>query len=254
MFYIILVTVLGSVFAGPLLRDVSDDWRIINGTNAEPGQYPYHVSLQNNGEHFCGATILTPTWCLTAAHCVVGKDVEKLSVLAGTVLLSKGGVRQAVQKYKVHEGYNSSNNWENDIALIQLQTPLEFNDLVQPLPQLQQGEETSPRTSVTVVGWGRTSTGGERPDNLQTVDILTFSDEECRSILNDIIHTSQICAGLPEGHKGECNGDSGGALVADGFQVGIVSWSYKPCTKPPRPSGVYTQVSYYIDWIKDNIE
>jgi len=43
-------------------------------------------------------------------------------------------------------------------------------------------------------------------------------------------------------------GDSGGPLFVNGEQVGIVSWSQKPCGIPPFP-GVYTEVSWYVDWI-----
>lgn len=44
-------------------------------------------------------------------------------------------------------------------------------------------------------------------------------------------------------------GDSGGPLTVDGVQVGIVSWSKKPCGSAPYP-GVFTQVSFYRDWIR----
>lgn len=49
---------------------------------------------------------------------------------------------------------------------------------------------------------------------------------------------------------GQCNGDSGGPLTVNGVQVGIVSWSIKPCQVPPYP-GVYTEVSHYISWITE---
>lgn len=43
--------------------------------------------------------------------------------------------------------------------------------------------------------------------------------------------------------------DSGGPLLVNGVQVGIVSWSIKPCATPPYP-GVYTAVASYINWIE----
>lgn len=43
----------------------------------------------------------------------------------------------------------------------------------------------------------------------------------------------------------------GGPLLVNGVQVGIVSWSVKPCGVPPFP-GVFTEVSRYIDWIENN--
>lgn len=42
---------------------------------------------------------------------------------------------------------------------------------------------------------------------------------------------------------------SGGPLLVNGIEVGIVSWSVKPCAVAPYP-GVYTQVSYYREWIR----
>lgn len=38
---------------------------------------------------------------------------------------------------------------------------------------------------------------------------------------------------------------TGGPLMVEGVQVGIVSWSIKPCTVPPYP-GVFTNVAFYI--------
>jgi len=44
--------------------------------------------------------------------------------------------------------------------------------------------------------------------------------------------------------------DSGGPLVQDGKQIGIISWGFE-CGSDIYP-GVYVQVSNYIDWINMN--
>lgn len=41
-------------------------------------------------------------------------------------------------------------------------------------------------------------------------------------------------------------------MVKD-VQVGIVSWSIKPCATDPF-KGVFTSVTVYIDWIEEKIE
>lgn len=88
---------------------------------------------------------------------------------------------------------------------------------------------------------------------LQKVDLITLSDEECNRKQHGRTGPSQICSGVPEGGKGQCSGDSGGPLVVEGVQVGIVSWSVKPCMIHPYP-GVYTKVSHFIDWINENMK
>lgn len=49
-----------------------------------------------------------------------------------------------------------------------------------------------------------------------------------------------FCAGKVEGGIDSCFGDSGGALVIDGIQYGIVSWGIG-CALKNRP-GVYASV------------
>lgn len=79
-----------------------------------------------------------------------------------------------------------------------------------------------------------------------------YSSFDCANIHapGDILRTN-ICAGVEGGWKGQCSGDSGGPLLVDGVIVGIVSWSIKPCTRPPYP-GVFTAVSQYVEWIEEN--
>lgn len=79
-----------------------------------------------------------------------------------------------------------------------------------------------------------------------------FSDAECSRRHGVTIHPTNICAGVPEGGKGQCSGDSGGPLILNDTQIGIVSWSRKPCTTPPYP-GVFTEVSAYVGWILETI-
>ena len=39
----------------------------------------------------------------------------------------------------------------------------------------------------------------------QEVELVVFSDEECDSILGGKPHPTNICAGVPEGGKGQCS-------------------------------------------------
>ena len=46
--------------------------RVIGGTQSQEGEWPWIVSLQSliGREHFCGCSLITPQWILTAGHCV----------------------------------------------------------------------------------------------------------------------------------------------------------------------------------------
>ena len=69
------------------------------------------------------------------------------------------------------------------------------------------------------------------------------------------IADSMICAGLPEGGKDSCQGDSGGPFTCgegeDLSVVGIVSWGIG-CARQGYP-GVYTETSYFVDWVLETI-
>ena len=48
--------------------------KVVNGLNAQVGEYPWMVSLKLRGEHFCGGTLISAKWIMTAAHCVLKYD------------------------------------------------------------------------------------------------------------------------------------------------------------------------------------
>ena len=50
--------------------------RIIGGTRAMDGEYPYAVSLQDEKGPYCGASLIAPDMLLTAAHCKQNKSIK----------------------------------------------------------------------------------------------------------------------------------------------------------------------------------
>ena len=127
-----------------------------------------------------------------------------------------------------------------------------------PLPL--EGEETPAGTVCWVSGWGTTTEGGSLARVLMKVAVTVYSPEECFLVYDGVGVTGcMMCAGDLEGGKGFCQGDSGSPLMCppasnqgDFLQLtGIASWSYG-CAEPGFP-GVYTETSYYIPWIMDNM-
>ena len=65
-----MMTTLTGIYCGNL-QDKGDGevGKIIGGTPASMGEFPWLVSLQLFGSHYCGASILDKYTILTAAHC-----------------------------------------------------------------------------------------------------------------------------------------------------------------------------------------
>ncbi|KAK9401779.1 coagulation factor X-like [Crotalus adamanteus] len=102
--------------------------RVVNGTDCKLGECPWQALLINDlGDGFCGGTILSPMYVLTAAHCI--NQTKHIKVIVGEVDISrkKTGRLLAVNKIYVHQKFVLA-TYDYDIALIQLKTPIRFSE------------------------------------------------------------------------------------------------------------------------------
>ena len=68
------------------LTGLDQPTRIIGGEDAELGDFPYVVSLQADGRHFCTGSLIDAKTVLTAAHCIAGFDPSSHTVRAGSLV------------------------------------------------------------------------------------------------------------------------------------------------------------------------
>ena len=233
---------------------------IVGGEDADILDYPWQVALiESSGGWswaFCGGSIIDNYWILTAAHCLEDVNENNLYVMAGSDnSYAQGGDSYSVEEIIVHPNYNN-NTMNNDIALLKLNNPIYFNSYKQSVmlicdEQVSMGAQ-SPGTMATITGWGETETNNYNGTlQVASVPITTTSNYGWGQIDGDM-----IMAGYSSGGYDSCQGDSGGPMVArdiddtEWMQVGIVSWGYG-CAEPGYP-GVYTRVSYFLEWICEN--
>ncbi len=237
---------------------------IIGGEDAPTGAWPWMVALvyadNSNVEQgqFCGGSLIQADWVLTAAHCTYDmggrpRTAAEIDIVIGRHRLNgRDGTRVHIQQIIRHAGY-TGNSFDNDLALLQLVTPV--NDLPIALLTPDRRALESHGQPATVIGWGVTEQGSAS-DLLRQVTVPLVDLRTCRQsygIFNEKVSDNMICAGSKSGGIDSCQGDSGGPLMvfderaAQWMQVGIVSWG-DGCAEP-NYYGVYTRVSNYAAWI-----
>ncbi|KNG47033.1 trypsin-domain-containing protein [Stemphylium lycopersici] len=216
---------------------------IVGGSAASAGEFPFIVSLQRSGSHFCGGTLLNANTVLTAAHCAVGQSASSLTIRAGSLSRTSGGVTARVASIKVNPGYTSS-TFNGDLAIMKLATSIPTSSTIGYATLPASGSDPAAGTTLTVAGWGTTSSGGTSlPTNLLKVDVPVVSRSSCQaSYGTSAVTTQMFCAGLAAGGKDSCQGDSGGPIINKSTKVvlGAVSWG-NGCAAPNAP-GVYANI------------
>lgn len=228
--------------------------RIVGGTEAVNGAWPWQVSLQIYDKHICGGSIISAYWILSAAHCFeTHSNPGMWTVVSGDVsLLVNYGKGKTVRKIIINEKFNTKTN-DHDVALLKLNTPLTFTRTVKPVCLPNVGVELSAGHQAWITGWGTLQPSGLYPDKLNQAQVSIYSRETCNSpeVLNGEITETMICAGKLQGGVDSCQGDSGGPLVVKQGDVwwlaGDSSWGIG-CAWRNNP-GVYGNVTYFIDWV-----
>lgn len=202
--------------------------------------------------------MIGPQHVLTAAHCM-GWNLE---ILVGEhdLTASEDGTHHAVCGTTSHPDYQSDAAYSYDYAIVRLSEPVELGARAVPacLPPTSFGGSFLDDKTMTVSGWGTTSSGGSSPDVLMSVDVPGMSNAVCKTKYSDnAITDAMLCAGVDEGGIDSCQGDSGGPLTyttgtpARTYVVGVVSWG-EGCAWEGKP-GVYARVNHVLDWINEQM-
>ncbi|XP_070561156.1 mannan-binding lectin serine protease 1-like [Ptychodera flava] len=272
--------------------------RILGGRTVAEGSWPWmtyldiHAPSHDIHNSICGGSLLNEKWLITAAHCVTnplrysetfGQAIPLRSINVTFGVHRRSEPTEHVQQRGVseilrHPDYNVL-DFDADIALLRLATPISFTDYVRPicLPQSEtvlindfgfdehvERAVPPPREPAVITGWGITSNrGGTRSDVLLEAYVPIANQTACREAYQPngwTVTDNMFCAGYQTGGRDACRGDSGGPLMFLDesnfryFVYGAVSWGRPGECAAAESYGVYAKVGNYASWIKENIK
>jgi len=240
--------------------------------NTEFGEYPWQAAIlkkdPKESVYIAGGTLISPFAVLTAAHSVISYTPYDIRVRLGEWDVNHDVefypfVERDVTAIKIHPQYYAG-TLQNDIAIMRLNQKVDLT--LTPhigIPCLPTHEVNFGGKRCWTTGWGKNSfgQGGSYQNILKEVDVPVVNRGHCQSLLRQTrlgpsynLSPGMLCAGGEEG-KDACKGDGGGPLTCMNnglwYLAGIVSWGIG-CGLPGVP-GVYVDVAYYENWIKENM-
>lgn len=250
----------------------SQNQRIFGGVVTDISEAPYQVSIEFNGNHGCGGTIIDCDWIVTAGHCVDGNTPpSSLVVHAGSTDQNNNAIGQRINVAEIiiHPAYTpfgGGNVASHDIALLRLVDPLDFNDDVQPIayatPATVPLSDLAAGNTAFISGWGDSGAGCCSGDLLgaslpiiseaNANTLITSGNNGCSPNGATPINNTMISffeEGIAAGP-----GDSGGPAVlgsgATATLIGVSSWG--GCPRDDFPT-MYANVRELSDFIDDNV-
>ncbi|XP_017071158.1 serine protease 3-like [Drosophila eugracilis] len=263
--FVVLVLVIASVSAEILSQETavhprdsngtssSIEGRITNGNMATANQFPYQVGLSFKGSGaswWCGGSIISNTWILTAAHCTRG--ASKVTIYYGSTVRTSAKLKQKVSssKFVQHASYSAA-TLSNDISLIQTKS-VTFSSSINKiaLPAIASSYSSYAGQTAIVSGWGKTSdTASSVTSNLQYAELNVITNAVCQQTFGSSVVTSGVICVASTNKKSTCQGDSGGPLALNGKLIGVTSFVSAYGCERNSPAG-FTRVTSYLDWIK----
>lgn len=237
--------------------DLGNVEKILGGKNTKAPQWM--TSLQYNGQHFCGGTLIHKNWILTAAHCVDWLPKSEISVCVGRTKISgcRSQDTSGVSRVIMHKKYSEANLLGgHDIALLKLKKSFSNRDLS---PLARRSDEPRSGKKVRAIGWGVSdySKNDPTPDHLQRAGFPFLNNQDCADAWGDL-DSSLVCI-QPQGDAGEiadksaCSGDSGGPIHFNGIQLGVASFvsvtGDRECSADAP--NAFTRVSSFLGWIRN---
>lgn len=130
------------------------------------GEFPWQaIIFQQNYTFVCGASLITNKHLITGAHCVYKYLAPDIKIRLGewqvnTFDEALGYVDFDVHSIQIHPDFNQK-NLHNDVAIIELVKPVEFNYHINTICMPDPTRHFTPGYHCIATGWGKDSFEGK---------------------------------------------------------------------------------------------
>ncbi|ESO87199.1 hypothetical protein LOTGIDRAFT_106924, partial [Lottia gigantea] len=233
--------------------------RIVGGTTAIRGSWPWMVSMKLAGQHWCGGVLISKQWIVSSAHCILGRfnpgfnitepeSEQRFNISGAPIFYDNINIKQIY----------SGKPFDNDLVLLKLDKPVEITKYVKPICLPKKREDSESGTRCVITGYGQIAPNVGIPVKLKQAIVPIVDYDKCHKLqgYDEFLTPRMLCAGYEYGGVDACKLDSGGPLQCFSrdrwILTGITSWGDgggESCAEPLKP-GVYTRITSYVHWIQ----
>ncbi|CAG9564996.1 unnamed protein product [Danaus chrysippus] len=202
------------------------------------------IALVDGRQSVCGASLISNTRLVTAAHCWVTTTAQarQFTVVLGSIQLYSGGTRINTSNVRLHPSYNMW-NLANDIAVIII------NSITLGTLGLASGSNQYVGSWATASGFGRYADGSGVSTSLRHVNLQVISNDVCRRTYGSIILASNILCRYSQRTQYLWRRLWRYPLAISNTLIGVTSFGHRSGCTRGHPAG-FARVTSFNSWIR----
>lgn len=257
---------------GRMSADIKNHWTLLKSL-------PWHATVfvienHEKPKFICGATLISETVAITAAHCVWKSKAEDLQIGLGNFKTEFedpddfSARYYTVREIIAHPNYlDQFGDYGSDIALIEMSKSVELDETIMPACFEENIDDITAHLAEEnngiIVSLGMAGNASVK-DFLHVAEMPVISNQKCMDqqpkAFRKFLTFATFCAGWANGLNA-CNGDSGAGLsfqkTNDRYYLqGIVSIGRRQLSTThcdPNQYAIFTKAAIYSDWIKSHL-